>query len=100
MVGRDATFPQRLRPHPRGVRGKAESTDRGDERGTQKSQGTACGCRSANKVDKETAQAVGLYAPPPGGHRVLDHRQTNRPGTEYGEEALWDDGGDADTKKW
>ena len=31
MAGRDATFPQRLRPHPRGVRGEAEGTDRGDE---------------------------------------------------------------------
>ena len=95
MAGRDATFPQRLRPHPRGVRGKAESTDRGDERGTQKSQGTACGHRPARKADQETAQAVGLYAPPPGGHRVLHPRQTNRTGTEYGEEALWDNGGDA-----
>lgn len=92
MAGRDATFPQRLRPHPRGVRGKAESTDRGDERGTQKSQGTACGHRPARKADKKAAQVVGLYAPPPGGHGVLDHRQTNRTGTEYGEEALWSSG--------
>ena len=98
MAGRDATFPQCLRPHPRGVRGKVESTDRGDERGTQKSQGAACGHRPARKADKEAAQAVGLYAPPPGGHGVLDHRQTNRTGTEYGEEALWDAGGNAGEK--
>jgi len=98
VAGRDATFPQRLRPHPRGVRGKAESTDRGDERETQKSQGAACGHRSARKADKKTAQAVGLYAPPPGGHGVLDHRQTNRTGTEYGEETLWDGSGDAEEK--
>lgn len=95
MAGRDATFPQRLRPHPRGVRGKAQGADHGDERGTQKSQGAACGHRPAGKADKEAAQAVGLYAPPPGGHGVLDHRQTNRTGTEYGEEALWDGGGNA-----
>ena len=95
MAGRDATFPQRLRPHPRGVRGKAESTDRGDERGTQKSQGAACGHRSTRKADKKAAQVVGLYAPPPGGHGVLDHRQTNRTGTEYGEETLWDGDGNA-----
>ena len=38
---------------------------------------------------------MGLYAPPPGDHGVLDHRQTNRTGTEYGEEALWDGGGNA-----
>lgn len=88
MAGRDAAFPQRLRPHPRGVRGKAESTDRGDERGAQKSQGAACGHRPAGKTDKKAAQAVGLYAPPPGGHGILDHRQTNRVGEEYGEEAL------------
>ena len=88
MAGWDATFPQRLRPHPRGVRGKAESTDHGDERGTQKSQGAACGHRSARKADKKAAQVVGLYAPPPRGHGVLDHRQTNWTGTEYGEEAL------------
>ena len=92
MAGRDTAFPQRLRPHPRGVRGKAESADHGDERGTQKSQGAACGHRPAGKANKEAAQAVGLYAPPPGGHGVLDHRQTNRTGTEYGEETLWDDG--------
>ena len=92
MAGRDTAFPQRLRPHPRGVRGKAESTDRGDERGTQKSQGATCGHRSANQVDKNAAQVVGLYAPPPGGHRVLNHRQTNRPGKKYREETLWDDG--------
>lgn len=75
---------------------KAQDADRGDERGTQKSQGAACGHRPAGKADKETAQAVGLYAPPPGGHRVLDPRQANRPGTEYGKEALWNDGGDAE----
>lgn len=92
MAGRDATFPQRLRPHPRGVRGKTQGADLGDERGTQKSQGAACGHRSAGKADKKAAQAVGLYAPPPGGHGILDHRQTNRTGTEYGEETLWDDG--------
>ena len=95
MAGRDTAFPQRLRPHPRGVRGKAQGADHGDERGTQKSQGAACWHRSARKADKKAAQAVGLYAPPPGGHGVLDHRQTNRPGTEYGEEALWDDSGNA-----
>ena len=98
MAGRDTALPQRLRPYPRGVRGKAESTDRGDERGTQKSQGAACGHRPAGKADKETAQAVGLYAPPPGGHRVLDPRQANRPVTKYGEEALWDDSGNAGEK--
>ena len=91
MAGRDTASPQCLRPHPRGVRGKAESTDRGDERGTQKSQGAACGHRPAGKADKEAAQAVGLYAPPPGGHGILDHRQTNRAGKEYSKEALWDD---------
>ena len=95
MAGWDATFPQRLRPHPRGVRRKAQDADCGDERGAQKSQGAACGHRSARKADKETAQAVGLYAPPPGGHGVLDHRQTNRPVTEYGEETLWGGSGDA-----
>ena len=98
MAGRDTAFPQRLRPHPRGVRGKAESTDHGDERGTQKSQGAACGHRPARKADQETAQAVGLYALPPGGHRVLDPRQTNRPGTEYGEEALWGGSGNVGEK--
>ena len=92
MAGRDTAFPQRLRPHPRGVRGKTQGADHGDERGTQKSQGAACGHRPAGKADQETAQAVGLYAPPPGGHGVLHHRQTNRTGTEYGEETLWDDG--------
>ena len=99
MAGRNATFPQRLRPHPRGVRGKTQGADHGDERGTQKSQGAACGHRPADKIDKEAAQAVGLYAPPPGGHRVLDHRQTNRTGTEYGEETLWDDERDAGTRR-
>ena len=98
MAGRDATFPQRLRPHPRGVRGKTQGADHGDERGTQKSQGAACGHRPARKADKEAAQAVGLYAPPPGGHGVLDHRQTNRTGKKYREEALWDGGGDAGEK--
>lgn len=95
MAGRDTAFPQRLRPHPRGVRGKAQGADRGDERGTQKSQGAACGHRPAGKADQETAQAVGLYASPPGGHGVLDHRQTNRPGAEYCEEALWGGSGNA-----
>ena len=95
MAGRDTAFPQRLRPHPRGVRGKTQGADHGDERGTQKSQGAACGHRPAGKTDKKAAQAVGLYAPPPGGHRVLDHRQTNRTGKKYREEALWDGGGDA-----
>ena len=66
------------------MRGEAEGTDRGDERGTQKSQGAACGHRPADQADKNAAQVVGLYAPPPGGHGVLDHRQTNRTGTEYG----------------
>ena len=96
MAGRDTAFPQCLRPHPQGVRGKAESTDRGDERGTQKAERAACGHRPARKADKEAAQAVGLYAPPPGGHGVLDHRQTNRTGTEYGEETLWDDGSNSE----
>ena len=50
----------------------------------------------AGKADKETAQAVGLYAPPPGGHGVLDHRQTNRTGKKYREEALWDGSGSAE----
>ena len=95
MAGRDTAFPQRLRPYPRGLRGKAQDADRGDERGTQKSQGAACGHRPARKADKKAAQAVGLYAPPPGGHGVLDHRQTNRIGEEYSEEALWGDSGDA-----
>ena len=98
MAGRDTTFPQCLRPHPRGVRGKAQGADYGDERGTQKSQGAACGHRPTGKADKEAAQAVGLYAPPPGGHGILDHRQTNRPGTKYGEEALWDGSGNAGEK--
>ena len=96
MAGRDTALPQRLRPYPRGVRGKAQGADRGDERGTQKSQGAACRHRPAGKADQETAQAMGLYAPPPGGHGILDHRQTNRPGMKYGEEVLWDDGGDAE----
>lgn len=99
MAGRDTAFPQRLRPHPRGVQGKAQDADRGDERGTQKSQGAACGHRSARKADKKAAQAVGLYAPPPGGHGVLDHRQTNRTGKKYREEALWDDERDAGTRR-
>lgn len=99
MAGRDTAFPQRLRPHPRGVRGKAQGADHGDERGTQKSQGAACGHRSAGKADQNTAQAVGLYASPPRGHGVLDPRQTNRPVTEYGEEALWDDERDAGTRR-
>ena len=98
MAGRDKAFPQRLRPYPRGVRGKAESTDRGDERGTQKSQGAARGHRPARKADKKAAQVVGLYVPPPGGHGVLDPRQTNRPGKKYREEALWDDGGNTGEK--
>ena len=55
--------------------------------------------RPARKADKETAQAMELYAPPPGGHGVLDHRQTNRPVTEYGEETLWDDERDAGTRR-
>ena len=84
MAGRDTAFPQRLCPHPRGVRGKTQGADRGDERRTQKSQGAACGHRPARKADKKTAQVVGLYAPTPGGHGVLDHRQTNRIGEEYG----------------
>lgn len=98
MAGRDTAFPQRLRPHPRGVRGKAQGADHGDERGTQKSQGAACGHRPADQVDKNAAQVVGLYAPPPGSHRVLDPRQTNQTGTEYGEEALWDGSGNAGEK--
>ena len=61
----------------------------------QKSQGAACGHRPARKADQETAQAVGLYAPPPGGHGVLDPRQTNRTGKKYREEALWDGSGSA-----
>ena len=73
------------------MRGKAQDADRGDERGTQKSQGAACRYRPTGKADQNTAQAVGLYAPPPGGHGVLDHRQANRPGKEYSKEALWDD---------
>ena len=77
------------------MREEIEIADHGDERGAQKSQGTACWYRSANKVDKETAQAMGVYAPSPGGHGVLDPRQTNRAGKEYGEETLWDDGGNA-----
>lgn len=77
------------------MRGKAQDADHGDERGTQKSQGAACGHRSARKADKETAQAVGLYALPPGDHGVLDPCQTNRIGEEYSEEALWDGSGDA-----
>ena len=31
MARRQETRPQCLRPHPRGVRGEAEDTDRGDE---------------------------------------------------------------------
>lgn len=98
MARRQKARPQCLRPYPRGVRGKTQGADRGDERGTQKSQGAACGHRPAGKVDKETTQVVGLYAPPPGGHGVLNHRQTNRPVTEYGEETLWDGGGSAGEK--
>lgn len=41
---------------------------------------------------------MGLYAPPPGGHGILDHRQTNRPGKKYREEALWDGSGNAGEK--
>ena len=77
------------------MREEAESVDYRDERGTQKSQGAACGYHPADKSDEEAAQAMGLYAPPPGGHGVLDSRQTNRTGEEYGEETLWDDGGNA-----
>ena len=95
MAGRDTAFPQRLRPHPRGVRGKAQGADHGDERGAQKSQGAACRHRPADQADKNAAQVVGLYAPPPGGHGVLNHRQTNWTGTEYGEETLWDGDGNA-----
>ena len=80
------------------MRGKTQGTDRGDERGTQKAERAACGHRPAGKVDKETTQVVGLYAPPPGGHGILDHRQTNRTGKKYREEALWDAGGNAGEK--
>lgn len=99
MAGRDTAFPQRLRPYPRGVRGKTQGADHGDERGTQKSQGATCGHRPAGKADKKAAQAVGLYAPPPGGHGVLHPRQKNRTGKEYGEETLWDDERDAGTRR-
>lgn len=95
MAGWNTAFPQRLRPHPRGVRGKAQGADHRDERGTQKSQGAACGHCPANQVDKNAAQVVGLYAPPSGGHGVLDYRQTNRTGKKYREEALWDGSGSA-----
>ena len=98
MAGWNTAFPQRLRPHPRGVRGKTQGADRGDERETQKTQGAACGHRSAGKADKKAAQAVGLYAPPPGGHGVLDHRQTNRTGKKYREETRWGGSGDAGEK--
>ena len=80
------------------MRGKAEGTDRGDECGTQKTQGTACGHRPADQADQNAVQAVGLYAPPPGDYGVLHPRQANRIGTKYGEEALWGDGGDAGEK--
>ena len=56
------------------------------------------GHRSAGKADKKTAQAVGLYAPPPGDHGVLDPRQTNRTGKKYREEALRDGSGNAGEK--
>ena len=95
MAGRNTAFPQCLRPHPRGVREEAESADHGDERGTEKPQRAACGHRSAGKADQETAQAMGLYASPPKGHGVRHHRQTNRAGKEYSEEALWNDVGNA-----
>lgn len=45
MAGRDATFPQHLRPHPRGVRGEAEGTDRGDE-------GRDCGSKTAEEFGR------------------------------------------------
>ena len=95
MARRQETRPQCLRPHPRGVRGQAKGADHGDERGAQKSQGAACRHRPADQADKNAAQVVGLYAPPPGGHGVLNHRQTNWTGTEYGEEILWDGDGNA-----
>ena len=77
------------------MRGKAQDADRRDERGAQKSQRAACGHRPTGKADKETAQAMELYAPPPGGHGVRNPCQTNRTGKEYGEETLWDGDGNA-----
>ncbi len=72
---------------------KALIAEMNEERKNLKEQ--LAGIAPPEKLTKEAAQAVGLYAPPPGGHGVLDPRQTNRPGTEYGEEALWDGSGDA-----
>lgn len=41
MARRQETFPQRLRPYPRGVRGEAQGADRGDE-------GRNCGSTAAD----------------------------------------------------
>ena len=80
------------------MREEDENADYGDKRGAKKSQGAAYRHRPTDKIDEEAAQVMGLYAPPSGGHGVRHHRQTNRIGEKYGEEALWNDGDNAGEK--
>ena len=57
MARRQETRPQCLRPHPRGVRGKAESADCGDESGDCRGEAAKSGGDIASSgVEKESEE--------------------------------------------
>lgn len=63
MAGRDATFPQRLRPHPRGVRGEAQGADHRDKNRTGRAEATkgggdaaATGAREGQEERREESE--------------------------------------------
>ena len=65
MARRQKARPQCLRPHPRGVRGEAESTDCGDE-------GRNCGGK--------TAESRGISAAAGAGERQEERREESEEG--------------------
>lgn len=85
----------RLRPHPGGVRGKAEGADSADERGAESNPVPDEGHHTAGYAHQETAANLGIPAASPGRDKLQYHRQGCKGEPAYRGQALWDSAGDA-----
>lgn len=91
----------RLRPHPGGVRGKAEGTYPEDECGEESHPGPDAWDHAAGQTHKEAAADLGVHEAPPGGNQLQRHRQGGQGDPAYGGQALYyDTGTSGDGIQW
>ena len=84
LAGRRKALQMRLRPHPGGVRSKAEGADPADERGAASPAGPGTGQHPAGQAHQDTEEDLEVHEIPPRCDQLPSHRQRRRGDESYG----------------